>query len=248
MLVIGLTGGIATGKSSVAKLLKAKQIQIVDADVLARVVVQPGTKALKKIVKEFGTEILLQDGNLDRKKLGEVVFNDEEKRKKLNAIVHPAVRWAILQRVMRLWMNSEKYCVIDVPLLIESGLWRWMGQVIVVYSLRASSSSADIQLQRLMNRDNSTREEALSRINAQIPIAEKVAYADYVIDNSGTPQELSAHVDAYVEKLEKEIGWLWVIGWLIPFISLFSAIWLLSIRRFFGKNPAKAKALADKAK
>ncbi|KAG6900765.1 hypothetical protein C0993_002189 [Termitomyces sp. T159_Od127] len=239
MLVIGLTGGIATGKSSVSKLLKEKKIQIVDADLLARVAVLPGTKALKKIVEEFGPDILLGNGSLDRKKLGEIVFNDEAKRKKLNAIVHPAVRWAMFRKIIEHYTGSEKYCVLDVPLLIEGGLWKWVGQVVVVYC------SADIQLQRLMERDNCTREEAVARINAQMHIADKVAYADYVIDNSGTPQELSAQVDAFVERLDKEIGSLWWIGYLLPFVSLFSAIWLLVTRRLFRKKP---RSLSDKTK
>ncbi|KAG6917315.1 hypothetical protein DXG01_002973 [Tephrocybe rancida] len=239
MLVIGLTGGIATGKSSVSKLLKAKKIPVVDADVLARVVVMPGTRGLKKIVKEFGTEVLQEDGSLDRKKLGEIIFNDEAKRKKLNAIVHPAVRWAMFKKVIEHWVGSEKYCVLDVPLLIEGGVWRWVGQVVVVYC------SADIQLQRLMNRDSSTREEALSRLNSQLPITDKVAYADVVIDNSGTPQELSAQIDAFVEKLDKEMGHLWWIGYILPFISIFTAIWMLVTRRYRRKA---ARAQADKTK
>lgn len=96
-----------------------------------------------------------------------------------------------------------------------------------------------------MDRDNCTREEAMSRIDAQMHIADKVAYADYVIDNSGTPQELVAQVDAFVEKLDKEIGSLWWIGYLLPFVSLLSAIWMLVARRLFRKIP---KSLADKTK
>ncbi|KAF5378340.1 hypothetical protein D9615_008701 [Tricholomella constricta] len=225
MLVIGLTGGIATGKSSVSKLLKAKDIPVVDADILARQVVEPGTSGLKNNVKEFGPEILLPDGTLDRKKLGTIVFNDEGKRKKLNAIVHPAVRWAMFMKVIKHWVDSEKYCVLDVPLLIEGGVWQWVGKVVVVYC------SADIQLQRLMLRDNSTSEEASARLNSQLPIAEKVTYADVVIDNSGTPQELSNQIDAFVEKLDKEMGSLWWIGYILPFVSLFSAVWILVSRR-----------------
>ncbi|KAG6866358.1 hypothetical protein C0991_005279 [Blastosporella zonata] len=239
MLVIGLTGGIATGKSSVSKLLKAKNVPVVDADLLAREVVLPGTKGLKNIVKEFGPDILLEDGNLDRKKLGEIVFNDEGKRKKLNAIVHPAVRWAMFRKVVQYWVGGKKYCVLDVPLLIEGGVWQWVGQVVVVYC------STDIQLQRLMNRDSSTREEASPRINAQLPIADKVAYADYVIDNSGTPQELSANVDTFVEKLDKEMGSLWWIGYILPFVSLFTAAKMLISRRLRGR-PRTSQA--DKTK
>ncbi|GLB34524.1 putative dephospho-CoA kinase [Lyophyllum shimeji] len=233
MLVIGLTGGIATGKSTVSKLLKDKNVPVVDADVLARQVVQPGTPGLAKIVKEFGPEILLPDGTLDRKKLGTIVFNDEEKRKKLNAIVHPAVKRAMFMKVIGHWVNSEKYCILDVPLLIEGGLWRWVGKVVVVYC------SDDIQLQRLMRRDGSTLEDASARLNSQMPITEKVAYADVVIDNSGTPQELNGQVEAFVERLDKEMGPLWWIGYILPFVSVFSAIWLLASRRLGKKRTAQ---------
>jgi dephospho-CoA kinase len=113
--------------------LKARNIPIVDADVLARDVVKPGTPALAKIVKYFGRSILLPDGSLDRKQLGSIIFNDEAKRKKLNSIVHPAVSFAILRSVLSYWIKGEKVCIVDVPLLIEGGLWKWVGKVVLVY-------------------------------------------------------------------------------------------------------------------
>jgi dephospho-CoA kinase len=131
--VVGLTGGIATGKSTVSSLLKSRQIPVIDADVLAREAVQPGTKGLTQIVAHFGSEVLLPDGTLDRKKVGAIIFNNEVKRKKLNSIVHPAVSRAILWNVFWCWLRGENLCVVDVPLLIEGGLWKWMGKVVVVY-------------------------------------------------------------------------------------------------------------------
>lgn len=131
--VIGLTGGIATGKSSVSNLLKERGVPVIDADVIAREVVLPGTKGHRDIVKAFGDDILLPDGMLNRPKLGSVVFNDEEKRKVLNGIVHPAVSKAIAWNVFKCWIKGDKYCVLDVPLLIEGGLWKWVGKVVVVY-------------------------------------------------------------------------------------------------------------------
>jgi dephospho-CoA kinase len=128
-----LTGGIATGKSSVSKLLKEKHIPIVDADIIARQVVEPGTPALAKIVSSFGPEILQPDGTLDRKKLGAVIFNDEAKRRTLNSIVHPAVRRALLWGVLGHWVRGHKYCILDVPLLIEGPMWKLVGTVVVVY-------------------------------------------------------------------------------------------------------------------
>jgi len=131
--VIGLTGGIATGKSTVSSILKEKNIDVVDADLLAREVVQPGTAGLAKIVKYFGPSVLLPDGSLDRKQLGSIIFNDEAKRKQLNSIVHPAVSRGMLRSVLLHWIRGKKVCVLDVPLLIEGGLWKWVGKVVVVY-------------------------------------------------------------------------------------------------------------------
>jgi len=224
MLVIGLTGGIATGKSTVSSLLKSYGIPIIDADVLARDAVAPGTTDLKKIVAEFGREVLLPDGSLNRPKLGEVIFNDEAKRKKLNNIIHPAVQRAMLWNVLKLWLRGEKLCVLDVPLLIEAGLWKWMGWVVVVYC------SSQVQLTRLMERDSSTESAASSRLNAKMPISQKLAYADYVLDNSGTIKEAEMQVGALVKRLQRQTGWWWVANWLIPPLGLLSAGWILTLR------------------
>ncbi|KAF8971914.1 dephospho-CoA kinase-domain-containing protein [Flammula alnicola] len=225
MLVIGLTGGIATGKSTVSSLLKASHIPIVDADVIARQVVEPGTSGLAKIKATFGNEVILPDGTLDRKKLGSIIFNDEVKRKKLNKIVHPAVRKAMLWQMLGYWIRGYKYCIMDVPLLIEGGLWQWVGLVVVVYC------SDELQLQRLMQRDGSSREEASARLNSQLPISQKVPYADIVIDNSGTKQELETQVVSLIRRLEDRAGWSWRLSWLLPPLGLFSAFWTLLWKR-----------------
>ena len=133
VIVIGLTGGIATGKSTVSRQLAARNIPIIDADILARDVVRPGTQTLNKIVSIFGPDILKEDGTLDRPKLGAIVFRDEEQRRKLNAIVHPAVRSAMILGVFKHWLRGERVCVLDVPLLIESKIYQWVGRVAVVY-------------------------------------------------------------------------------------------------------------------
>ncbi|KAH7889186.1 dephospho-CoA kinase-domain-containing protein [Phlebopus sp. FC_14] len=221
MLVVGLTGGIATGKSTVSNLFKSYSTPIIDADVLARSAVAPGTHALSQIVSAFGPSVLLPDGTLDRKKLGSIVFNDETKRKTLNGIVHPAVTRSILWGVLKCWIRGEKMVVVDVPLLIEGGLWRWMAKVVVVYC------SAEIQLQRLMARDGSSREDALARLTSQLPISEKVAYADIVIENSGSLQDLEEEVQGCVEKLRRAAGWSWRLSWLVPPYGLLTALWTL---------------------
>ncbi|CCL99981.1 uncharacterized protein FIBRA_02006 [Fibroporia radiculosa] len=221
MLVVGLTGGIATGKSTVSTLLRERNVPIIDADVLARQVVAPGTPALKRITAHFGANILQPDGSLDRAKLGSIVFADETQRKKLNSIVHPAVRRAMLWGVVKCWVRGERVCVLDVPLLIEGGLWKFVAHVVVVYC------SPELQLQRLMKRDSSSRENASARLNAQLPIAEKVEYADVVIDNSGSLHDLEAQVNSLITKMHRRAGWTWTIGWLIPPIGLISAAWTL---------------------
>ncbi|KAG6371880.1 dephospho-CoA kinase-domain-containing protein [Boletus reticuloceps] len=240
MLVVGLTGGIATGKSTVSALLASHDIPIIDADLIARQVVEPGTRAHKQIVKAFGTGVLLTSSvsgsgtdlerdwcrPIDRKKLGSIIFNDEKQRKILNKIVHPVVTRAILWGVVKAWLRGEKMVVVDVPLLIEGGLWKWMGRVVVVYC------SPELQLQRLMARDKSTRADASSRLYSQLSITAKVPYADIVIDNSGSPTELDGEVMSCVGKLERAVGWGWVVSWLLPPVGLSSAVWCLSWRTF----------------
>ncbi|GBE81882.1 CoaE-domain-containing protein [Sparassis latifolia] len=235
MLVVGLTGGIATGKSTVANLFRAHQVPIIDADVLARQVVLPGTPALAQIVKQFGEDVLLPDGSLNRARLGAIVFTDEAKRRKLNAIVHPAVRRAMFWDVLRYWWGGERICILDVPLLIEGGMWKWVSAVIVVYC------SADIQLRRLMERDGSSREDASARLNAQLPITEKVAFADYVIDNSGERHELEKQIDTLVAKLRKAAGWSWRLSWLFPPWGLFSALTTLAWRALSRRRKTTAR-------
>ncbi|KAK7043022.1 Dephospho-CoA kinase cab5 [Paramarasmius palmivorus] len=236
--MLGLTGGIATGKSTVSSLLQTKHhIPLIDADILARKVVEPGTPALKRIVSAFGSDILLPDGTLDRKKLGSIIFNDEKKRKTLNGIVHPAVRWAMFKEVVKCWLGGEKMCVLDIPLLVESKLWRWVWGVVLVYCPR------ETQLRRLMARDNSSEEEASSRLNSQLPIDDKLGYADEVIDNSGSREELETKVDALVIKLEKQAGLTWKLGWLFPPWGVVSAVCVLAYRNLWKRIPSDRKKL-----
>ncbi|KAF7966766.1 hypothetical protein HWV62_37057 [Athelia sp. TMB] len=234
MLVIGLTGGIATGKSSVSALL-APHIPIIDADLLARAAVAPGTRALRAITRAFGPEVLLADGSLDRKKLGSVVFGDEAKRRTLNAIVHPAVRRAMLWAVVKCWMRGERACVLDVPLLIEGPTWKLVGEVVVVHW----------RLARLQARDASTEEDARARINSQLPIAAKLRYADTLIPNDGTPADLQAEVDKFVARINREAGWFWWrLEWLVPPMGLAAAAWCLGVRalkRWWASAPVQVK-------
>ncbi|OKO90805.1 dephospho-CoA kinase [Geobacillus proteiniphilus] len=182
-LTIGLTGGIASGKSTVSAMMRELGLPVIDADEAARAVVRPGEDAYRQIVAAFGPDILQTNGEIDRAKLGAIVFNDEEERKKLNAIVHPAVRRKMLAEKEALVRSGAKTVVLDIPLLFESGLTSWVDKVLVVYV------DDDIQLRRLMARNGFTEEEARARIHAQWPLAEKMKRADAVINNNGTKEE-----------------------------------------------------------
>ncbi|MFD1851090.1 dephospho-CoA kinase [Oceanobacillus bengalensis] len=182
-LIIGLTGSIASGKSTVSLMFDDFNIPVVDADKVAREVVYPGEAAYTQIVEEFGDEILREDKTLDRKKLGSIVFANKEKLEKLNAITHPAVRKRMLERRDAFINNGEKCVVLDIPLLFESKLTHFVDKIIVV------SVDETVQLKRLIDRDGFTVEEAKQRINSQLSVKGKAELADAVINNNGTKQE-----------------------------------------------------------
>jgi dephospho-CoA kinase len=179
-LLVGLTGGIATGKSTVDAVLRELGAVVIDADVLAREVVEPGEPALAGIAAEFGPGVIGPDGRLDRKALGAVVFADPDRRRKLEAMTHPRIRERFQQRVDALTAQEFRGLVFfDAPVMIESGNYRNMDRLVVVITDEAT------QVARLMARDGIDRDEALRKIRSQMPLAEKAELADYVIDNSG---------------------------------------------------------------
>lgn len=194
MAIIGLTGGIATGKSTVSNMLREFGIPIVDADLIARQVVEPGEEAYEQIVKQFGENILTEERTIDRKRLGAIVFSDEQKRFKLNEIVHPAVRKEMKKQVEKHLAEGHHTVVMDIPLLFESKLEHMVEKIVVVYT------SKEIQLERLMKRDKFSKEEALQRINAQLPIDEKKMLADVVIYNEGSMEETREQVEQLLKE------------------------------------------------
>jgi dephospho-CoA kinase len=180
MDLIGLTGGIATGKTTVAQMLRELGATVIDADEAARAVVEPGTPGLQAVVEAFGPEVL--DGDrLDRARLGEIVFGDENARRRLEAITHPLVRQWMAERQRQAEARGDERVVLDIPLLFESGLEGGMRSVILVYA------PPDIQVQRLTSRNRLSPDDARRRVAAQMPIDEKVGRATYVIDNAGSP-------------------------------------------------------------
>ncbi len=189
LLTIGLTGGIATGKSLVAAILREAGARVIDADRLAREVVSPGTPAFEAIVRHFGPEVLGADGAIDRARLARIVFSDTAARTALNAIVHPRVaeRMAALLSDIRA-EDPAAMVFLEVPLLYETGMEAGLDGVIVV------SVPEALQIERLMARDGIVRQEALLRIRAQMPLAEKRRRASVVIDNSVAPEATRAAV------------------------------------------------------
>jgi dephospho-CoA kinase len=194
MLRVGLTGGIASGKSTVADLLAGHGAVIIDADLLAREVVQPGTPGLAAIVQRFGPSVLASDGSLDRGRLGELVFDDAAARAALNAIVHPAVRALAVERERR--APADAIVVHVIPLLVETGQQGAFDVVVVV------DVDPEAQIDRLIGRNGFSRAQAEARLAAQAGRGQRLAAADRVIANAGTLAELRSAVDS----LWRELG------------------------------------------
>ncbi len=179
-LIIGLTGGIASGKSTISNYLRSLSLPIIDADVEARLAVEKGEPGYSKIVEHFGTEILLEDGSLNRAKLGEIVFRDEKQRAVLNGIVHPEVRNRMNKKQNEAIAEGHMTVILDIPLLFENKLDSTVDKTILVYV------DTETQISRLMDRNKLSLEQAKLRIEAQMPLQEKKALADKIIDNNGT--------------------------------------------------------------
>ncbi len=197
-LLLGLTGGIASGKTAVADILKELGAPLIDFDVLARQVVEPGKPAWKDIVDYFGKQVLEEDETLDRKKLSDIVFRDFEKRKKLESFTHPRIHEEFVKQVNEIAeKDPEAIIKVDVPLLIEVNLQYLFHKVLVVYITQ------EMQIKRLVEREGISKEEAANRLKAQLPIDEKVGYADFVIHNKNTLDETRKQVEDLWKKLKK---------------------------------------------
>lgn len=188
-MIIGLTGSIATGKSTVANMLRAKGFPIVDADVISREIVEPGSPVLKEISEAFGEGALREDGTMNREWIGARIFGDETERQKLNRIMHPAVRKEMLRQKDEWLGKGAQIVIMDIPLLFESKLQHFVDKILVV------SANPKVQKERLMARNHLTEEEADDRIHSQLPIAEKESGADAVIYNDGTLKETEKQLD-----------------------------------------------------
>lgn len=192
MIVIGLTGGIGSGKSAASNYLISKKIDVIDADKVAREITAPGSETLKELADAFGSDIILPDGTLDRKKLGDIVFGNSDKMRMLNNITHRKITEKIKKKITD---SDSEIVVVDAPLLIETGLNCFTDEVWVV------DADEKIRIDRLMKRDNLTEAEIKRRINSQLTREERLKYADVVIDNSGTLKHLTDQLDKQIERL-----------------------------------------------
>ncbi len=183
MFIIGLTGGIASGKSTVSQVLHELGAAIIDVDQVAKDLQQPHTKVWQNIVDKFGREILQEDERFDRKALGQVVFNNPEALQMLNGIVHPGVIERSYEMISELERDGQNVAVLDVPLLIEAKMTSMADEIWLV------AVPEEVQITRLMARNGFTREEALARLQSQMPLKDKRSYADIIIDNSGSMEE-----------------------------------------------------------
>ncbi|PON65714.1 Dephospho-CoA kinase [Parasponia andersonii] len=232
MRLVGLTGGIASGKSTVSNLFKAHAIPVVDADIVARDVLKKGTGGWKKVVAAFGEEILQPDGEVDRPRLGQIVFSDPGKRQLLNRLMAPYISSGIFWQIFKLWMKGFKVIVLDIPLLFEAKMDKWTKPIIVVWV------DPETQLRRLMTRDRSSEEEARNRINAQMSLDLKRSKADIVITNTGSLDELNEEFRKVLFDVTRPLTWtgFWLSrqGALSVLVSIIVGV--VFCRKIFGSN------------
>ncbi|KAF3319856.1 dephospho-CoA kinase domain-containing protein-like isoform X1 [Carex littledalei] len=200
MRIVGLTGGISSGKSTISNLFKSHGIPVVDADIVARNVVLKGTGGWKKIKKEFGDDVLLESGDIDRARLGQIVFSDPEKRQLLNRLLAPHISSGIIWEVIKLWFKGCRVIILDIPLLFETKMNLWTKPVIVVWV------DPETQIQRLIARDGISEEQARNRIEAQMPLDLKREKADLVIDNSGSLEETKVQFEQVLGRVKSPLS------------------------------------------
>jgi dephospho-CoA kinase len=195
--IIGLTGGVASGKSLVSRTLAGRGMTVIDADDISHEILATDTSIRQEVVRTFGTEVLNEEGKIDRGKLGRIVFfQDPERRKTLEAILHPPIREAMWKRARE---SRSDDVVLDIPLLIETGAHERVDLVVVVYATR------ELQIQRLVARDGISRQDAMKRIDTQLPLEEKVSAAHYIINNTGSVEETEEQVIRFFQVIrEKE--------------------------------------------
>lgn len=196
---LGLTGSIATGKSTASRFFQMHNIPVIDADLVAREVVIPGTDGLQAIVNFFGPDILLPNGELNREQLGDIIFSDKEKKEQLNELLSQFIYKKMIEQMTELANKNEPLVVVDIPLLYEGSYDKMVDAVMVIYT------SKETQLERLMQRNNLSQVDALNRIHSQWSIDKKVELADYVIDNNDTLAATNLQLLGWLEKFKETL-------------------------------------------
>lgn len=199
MKIVGLTGGISSGKSTVSSYLKQLKIPVIDADEVARKVVEPNSQGAIEIRKTFGSDVFEEDGSLNRQRLGALIFSNAENRQKLDDLLQPLIKIMILDEIEEHRQKGENMIVLDLPLLFEKNYEELCEEIIVVYIPR------ELQLERLMRRNQYTKQEALSRIDSQLSIEEKRKRATVLLDNQGTIQQLYQQVEQWLVETKNDI-------------------------------------------
>jgi dephospho-CoA kinase len=194
MKVIGLSGGIGSGKSAVAHMLRGRGVPVIDADVLSRDVTLPGRPAFEDIARAW-PEVIAADGHIDRKKLAAIVFGDAESRKRLEAFTHPRIRAEVAAQTSALASEGHPIAFLEAALLVETGLYKSLDGLVVV------TADDETRIARVMKRDGVSRDEVLARMAAQLPLQDKLRVADHVIDNSHGPDETAAQVWRVLQQL-----------------------------------------------
>eukprot|EP00842_Homolaphlyctis_polyrhiza_P000440 jgi/Hompol1/1397/HPOL_003050-RA len=232
MRIIGLTGGIATGKSTVSKMISAHNVPIVDADQIARDVVKPGQLAYDAICDTFGPSVTDENGDIYRPALGAIIFANADQRRKLNAITHPYIRMEMLRQVIACFLMRQRLCILDTPLLFETGLHRWVHSTVVVYC------PDTIQCERLIARDGLSPLQAQLRIDSQMPIDRKRSLADHIVDNSDALESTRIQVDQLVKKLMPSL-FIMNLVWMalfLPALCLYAMLFAIWAGDFFAKR------------
>lgn len=234
MRIVGLTGGISSGKSTVSNLFKAHGIPVVDADIVARDALKKGTGGWKKVVEAFGNDILQPNGEVDRPKLGRIVFSNMDKRQLLNRLLAPYISSGILQEILKLWLKGYKVIILDVPLLFEAKMNKWTKPIIVVWV------DHETQLKRLIARDKITDEEANNKISAQMSLDSKRSKADIVIDNSGSLEDLNEQFQSVLRVVTRPLTWS---EFMLSRQGAFSALAFVILGVFVAKRVSKCDGL-----
>ena len=198
MVTLGITGGVATGKTTVTRILASLGVKVIDSDALVHELVQPKRKAWRNIVKAFGSEVLRKDNTIDREMLGQIVFNNSSRRKYLENVIHPEIKRIIQKQLVYYEKAGEKIVGVEIPLLFEANMGDIVDKIVVV------KREGSLQLKILQEERRLSKEDALKRIRAQLPIEEKIAGADFVIDNNGSLAETEEQVREIINKIYKE--------------------------------------------